>query len=321
MSFSEVKTIIVVCCPSGCLSASPSMDEKRIISSTIANVFDDNRKVLLTWFVNGDLVLSGSDLIGVLTSVLPDASSYPQGLSHSSPSPQVPGLGTNQPFTQENYESGSTQRFHDKPAPGSTTQYKYVTQKPSSTENQPLRPPTSGRFDYNVVLPPAKTVMLVTHLRYGMISNTKEDVEYRKPDFVVPDEMARDLLKEWSKKSDVELVILMNERDELVPQVKKTKGKERQKWIILHLDETLRLQTRIKHGVISNDPKDVFVSYRDFELPQIVSETLKDKYRSKSNAELFVMSNSVGNLRSIVRDAGYRDVCLFLKINARKPVT
>lgn len=310
MSFSEVKTIIVVCCP-----VSPSVEQKGVISSAIANVFDDNRKVLVTWFVNGNLVLSGSDLIGVLTSVLPGASSYPQGLSHSSPSSQVPGLGTNQPFTQENYESGSTQRFHDKPAPGSTTQYKGVTQKPSSTENQPLRPPTSGHFDYNVVLPPAKTVMLVTHLRYGMISNTKQDVKYRKPDFVVPDEMARDLLKEWSKKSDVELVILMNERDELVPQVKKPKGKEWQKWIILHLDETLRLQTRIKHGVISNDPKDVFVSYRDFELPQIVREKLKDKYQLRSNAELFVMSDSEGNLRCIVRNGSYRDVSLFLKIN------
>ena len=291
------------------------MDEKRIISSIIANVFGDNGKVLVTWFVNGDLVLSGSDLIRVLTSVLPGASSYRQGLSHSSPSPRVPGLGTNQPLTQQKYESGSTQRFHDKPAPGSTTQYKYVPHQPSSTENQPLRPPTSGRFDYNVVLPPAKTVMLVTHLRYGMISNTKEDVEYRKPDFVVPDEMASELFKEWSKKSDAELVILMNERDELVPKVNKKKGKERQKWITLHLDETLRLQTRIRHGVISNDPKDVFVSYIDFELPPIVSKTLKDKYQSRSNAELFVMSNSVENLRSIVRDGGYRDESLFLKIN------
>ena len=293
MSLSEIKTIIVVCC-----SAIPSMEEKRIVTSIIANVFNDNRKVFVSWFVNGDLVLSENDLIGFFTSVLPGVSSYPQGLSHSSPSPQVHGFGTNQPFTQEKYKSGSSQGFHNKPAPA---------------QNQPVYPPSTGRFDFKITLPPANIVMLVTHLRFGRISNAVEDVEYWKPGFVVPDEMARDLFNEWSKKPDAELVILVNKRDQLVWQVNKSKGREWQKLIILHLDETLVLQTRIKQGVIFYADKDVFACCANFVVPPTVRETLKSNYHSRSNAELFIMSDSEGNLRSIVRDGGFRDVCLFLK--------
>ena len=225
MSLSEIKTIIVVCCP-----ASLSMEEKEIVTSKIANVFSDNRKVVVTWFVNGDLVLSENDLIGFFISVLPGVSSYLQGLTPHSP--QVPGFRTNQPSTQEKYASGSSQGFHNKPAPGSTTEYVYVPQQPSSTENQPFHPTTTGRFDFKVVLPPAETVMLMTHLREGRISNAVEDVEYRKPGFVVPDEMARYLFNEWSKESDAELVVIKNERDQLSYRVTgKTKGKEWQKFV------------------------------------------------------------------------------------------
>ena len=68
-----------------------------------------------------------------------------------------------------------------------------------STENKPSHLPTDS-YNYKVVLPPGKTVMLLTRLRNGEISFRKEDVQYQKPNFTVPDYMKSHLLREHSKR-------------------------------------------------------------------------------------------------------------------------
>ena len=151
----------------------------------------------------------------------------------------------------------------------------------------------------------------MTHLREGRISNIPQDIEYWKSGFVVPDSMAHDLRTKYSKKPDVELAILLNEKDELLHQVDKKKEKEWKRFIILGLDETVMLQTRIKNGVISFNPKDVFVCHLNWPVPRHVVEGLKSRYRDISNAELFVISSSKGGIRCVLRDCEFRDMCSF----------
>ena len=103
--------------------------------------------------------------------------------------------------------------------------------------------------------------MLVTRLREGRISYQKEDVEYHKPEFVVPDYMATDLLHKHSNTSDAKLVILMNERDQLVYQVGENNDKGWHQFIILALDDTIMLKTHLKSGEVSYEDKDLVIRY------------------------------------------------------------
>ena len=214
------------------------MEDETFVTQAIANAFNDNGKVLVAWFVNGQLTPPEDELIKFLTS-----------------------------------------------------------------------------FNFKIIFPPAKTVMLMTHLRQGRISNIPQDIEYWKPGFVVPDSKARELHEKYSKKPDMELTILLNERNELLHQIDKKKEKGWQRFIILGLDETVMLQTRIKNGVISFNPKDVSVSHLNWPVPRHVVEGLKSRYRDISNAELFLTSSSKGDIRCVLRDGGFRDVCSFASKN------
>ena len=52
-------------------------------------------------------------------------------------------------------------------------------------------------------------------------------------------------------------VIVLDESGELISQVDKKTGNAWQPLIILNIDETVLLQTRIRNGYISSDKKDV----------------------------------------------------------------
>ena len=277
---------VVVCCPH-----SPSKQDKEIVKSTIANLFNDNGKFFVTWFVNGSLMMNDNDLISLFTSAFASTtSSRPHHTSHSYHSRHVSEFGT----------SGSSQGFYSQPPFASSSQY-----DPQLHDIKRTQP-------FKVVLPPSKTVMLITHLRYGQISKKPEDVEYQVPEFVVPDYVETDLLRKWSKQSDAELVILLDESGELISQVDKKTGNAWQPLMKINLDETVLLQTRIRNGYISSDKKDVLYRHSNWKsVPQHVSEALKKKFRSKFNLEIIFISDSQGNLRCVVKDDSFRELCYF----------
>jgi len=118
--------------------------------------------------------------------------------------------------------------------------------------------------------------MFMTRLREGRISYQKEDVEYHKPEFVVPDYKATDLLHKHSKTSDAKLVILMNEKDQLVCQVGKKKDK-------------------------GYEGKDAVVRYINWQVPDDVVANLMRAFQEVADAELFVLLDSQANLKCIVQ--------------------
>ena len=276
----------MVCCPQ-----SPSEQDKEIVKSTIANLFNDNEKFFVVWFANGSLMINMDDFILLFTSAFASTtSSCSHHTSHSYHSRHVSEFGT----------SGSSQVFYSQPLSATSSQY------------DPQLHGIKGNQTFKFVLPPSKTVMLITHLRYGQISKKPKDVKHQVPGFVVPDYVASDLSNKWSKQSDAELVILLDESGELISQVDKKTGKAWAPLIKLNLDETILLHTHIRNGNISSDKKDVLYRHSNWKsLPQHVSETLKKKFRLKFNLEIIFISDSQGSLRCVVKDDSFRELCYF----------
>ena len=150
-----------------------------------------------------------------------------------------------------------------------------------------------------------ETVLVLTRIRNGIISddqiNQPEDVQYWKPGFVVPFEIKADLYKKNAKTSNRERFILMAEDGTLACQVNKKDEKDWQNFILLGLDETVVLQTQSRHGQISFEDKDVVIKKGNLRVPQDQITKWDQGYKETPSADLFIASDSKGNLRYIVK--------------------
>ena len=145
---------------------------------------------------------------------------------------------------------------------------------------------------------------VLTRIRQGIISdktNRPEDVQYWKPAFVVPCEIKDDLYKKNATTSNGELFILMTEKGELICQVNKKDGKDWQNFILLHLDETIVLQTQLRHGKILWKSRDLAVYCKNWWLPEGEIAKLEQEFKETPTADLFIVSDPKGNSRSIVK--------------------
>lgn len=301
INFSEATIIVVVC-------FSPSTkyeDDEETCKCLIKSTFKDENKAFVVSFKNGKLQVEGGELILFLTSALADTRSNPQQISHTSSSQESLGLGTSQPYVaQENSASGPSQECYNQTGPSFSSQCVPQPHEITTTK-QPFHR-TTGSFDYKIVLPPAKTVMVMTHLRNGRISREKEDIEYWKSEFIIPALMERDLLKSYKNKTDVELAIIENEKGLLVPLVDKEKRKKFQQFMVLALDETVVLKTRIKNGKISFEKEDVVVRHLNCRVPEDVVSNLLQEFQMIPNADLSIISDSQGKLKTIVQVGALR---------------
>ena len=159
-------------------------------------------------------------------------------------------------------------------------------------------------WDYKIHLLSGKTVLVLTRIRNGIISdqiNQPEDVQYWKPGFVVPREIKASLYKNSAKTCNGELFILMTEDGTLACQVNKKDEKERQNSILLDLDESIVLQTQLIHGQISMEDTHVVIIKENLRIPQDLITKLDQEYKDTPSAHLFIASDAKGNLRCIVK--------------------
>ncbi|XP_078380087.1 uncharacterized protein LOC144663028 [Oculina patagonica] len=165
---------------------------------------------------------------------------------------------------------------------------------------------------------PVKTVMLNTRLRYGRISNRRDDILYWEPGWVIPDYIEKDLFRKHSKTSDAELVILSDEKDMLICQVNEKKSSSHQiqpegfQHPHLAPGEMIKLKTRMYCGHISFDAKDVEIFAKSWRVPEELSSTLLKEYWTTPNANLLIVSDSKGNVRCIVQVGTFNKVFSFL---------
>ena len=249
MCLSAKGIVITLCCP-----WFQSEQDKSFVRSAIKKAINDNRKVSIVWFENGNLVLNSNDLINFLTSC-----PFPQQASAADNGPPQGTIGK--------------QRL---PYP----------------------------WNYKIYLLSGKTVFVLTRIRKGIISDQTdqpEDVEYWKPGFVIPLEIKADLYKKNAKAYNGELFILMTEEGNLTCQVNAKVGKEWQNFILLGLDETIVLQTQLRHGQISFEGKDVVIHKENLRVSQGEITKLEQNYKTTPTADLVITSDPKGNARCIVQ--------------------
>lgn len=194
-------------------------------------------------------------------------------------------------------------------------------QQPSAAPYCPPRGITGKQrfpypWNYKVHFLSGETVLVLTRIRNGIISdqiNQPEDVQYWKAGFVVPPKIKASLKKN-AKASNGELFILMTEDGTLACQVNKKDEKDSQNCILLGLDETVVLQTQLRHGQISLDVKDVVIHKENLRVPQEQIEKLEQDYKETPSADLFIASDSQGNSRFIVKVGTWSRV--FTSINS-----
>ena len=159
-------------------------------------------------------------------------------------------------------------------------------------------------WNYKIHLLSGKTVLVLTRIRNGIISdqiNQPEDVQYWKSGFVIPPEIKASLYKKNAKTSNGERFILMTEDGSLACQVKKKDEKGWQNFILLGLDETIVLQMQLAHGQISFEDKNVVINKENLRVPQDQITKLDQDYKEIRSTHLFIASESKGNLRYIVK--------------------
>ena len=169
-------------------------------------------------------------------------------------------------------------------------------------------------WNYKIHLLSGKTVLVLTRIRNGIISdqiNQPEDVQYWKPGFAVPPKIEASLKKN-AKASNRELVILMTEEGNVTYQVNKKDEKDWQNFIRLNLDETIELQTQLRHGQISLEGKDVVIHNEKLRVPQEQITKFEQDYKETPSADLFIASDSQGNLRCIVKVGASSRVFTFI---------
>ena len=160
-------------------------------------------------------------------------------------------------------------------------------------------------WNYKIHLLSGKTVLVLTRIRNGIISdqtNQPEDVHYWKPGFVVPRQIKDDLFKRNAKTSNLQLFILMTEDGTLACQLNKKDEKEWQNFILLGLNETIVLQTQLRHGQISFEDKHLVIFRKEnLRVPQDAITKLEQDYKLTPSANLFIASDSQGNSKCIVK--------------------
>ena len=169
-------------------------------------------------------------------------------------------------------------------------------------------------WNYKIHLLSGKTVLVLTRIRNGIISNQTnqpKDVKYWKPGFVVPPKIEA-TLKNNAKASNGELFILMTEEGKVTCQVNKKDEKDWQNFILLGLDETLVLQTQLRYGQISLEDKDVVIHKENLRFPQEQITKFEQDYEETPSADLFIASDSQGNLRCLVKVSTTSRVLTFI---------
>ena len=264
-----------------------------MIDWKIKSKFKEKDKVYITTFKKGKIALEPKHFVQLIMSSIPSTNPEPPERRGAH---QIPALGPTQ------HPLGPQSPYHLYPTfPADNQCYPHPQ---GIVTNQPSYP--AGASHLGPALAPTKTVMLNTRLRNGRISNQPEDVVYWKPGWVVPDKIAESLYRKHSKTLDADLVILSDEKGCLICQVSEKKSShqiqpEGHKQLNLAPDEVIKLKTRMYNGLISYDVKHVEISDKTWRVPKEIADGLKRDYRTTPQAELFIVCDSKGNLRCIVK--------------------
>ena len=157
---------------------------------------------------------------------------------------------------------------------------------------------------YPSVLVTGEPVWLRSILRYGRISFELRDLQLWDPAFIVPDFLNTELIKLYHDTPEIGVKIVQVIDGQLQcfvdPKLIEVSN-SRYKGINIAANETLKLKTRIRKGLVSFQDNDLDFRCGSFRMPQEVIDKLKEEHWATPCGVLHIISDEIGNLRSIVK--------------------
>lgn len=267
------KVIILVC------DDLPLPDQDKIyVSQAIDNMVKERNKVFTTWLKKGKLEVDPDVFAKILicgSSTQADASSCASNTVLSQTSQDQSGRYSwgrelQQQFQQPHADTGTAPKQYNELGP------------------------TCG-----------ERVLLKSKLHNGKISYSEYDLEVHCPGFRVPSYIDEILLQKYGKISARVPVKIVAE-----PNI------DALRWIVtpestsvakgMAVNETLVLQTRVRHGLLSLEKGDLEFIYPDWKAPEYLTESLYRDYWATPDAKLYVISDEKGELRFLV-DVGLKN--------------
>ncbi|KAJ7376899.1 hypothetical protein OS493_031779 [Desmophyllum pertusum] len=148
-------------------------------------------------------------------------------------------------------------------------------------------------------------------LRYGAISCRLEDLQIWDPQFKAPDYIRKHLYKTYRDTPVAGVRIGLGVNDQLDWFVD-TKLKELwwRKVLQIAANEILKLKTRLRYGLVSFQEYDVYFRFGDWKIPQLIVDSLKQKYLAIPCADLCIISDEKGQSFRCTVTIGKKDELL-----------
>ena len=167
----------------------------------------------------------------------------------------------------------------------------YQSRQSSST--QP-RGPQRANQDFSSI---EGFVMLRCRLKFGRLTN---DLEIHYPEFKVPRSLKKGMHQAYGSISEALVEVRSDGKGGYAwfPYTKKS-------LVQLAKNETVMLKTKLRKGQISLEKGKLEFIYPGWITPRHLMEDLRNKYHSRSNLELYVISNEKRELRCLVFKEGH----------------
>ena len=171
------------------------------------------------------------------------------------------------------------------------------------------QPATEGTATMKSRYPPAvsitgEPVLLRSLLLHGRISYQLKDLQLWDPEFIVPEFINQSLFQLHQSTPEIGVRIVQGIDCTLRWSVD-TKlievSRSRYEGIKIAANETLMLKTRIHEGRVSFQDDDVHFRYGNFQVPQEITDKLKEEHCATPCGELYIISDEKQYLRSIVK--------------------
>ena len=157
---------------------------------------------------------------------------------------------------------------------------------------------------YPSVLVTGEPVWLRSILRFGRISFELRDLQLWDPAFIVPDFINTELIQLYQYTPEIGVRIVQGIDGQLQcfvdPKLIEVSN-SRYKGIKIAANETLKLKTRIREGLVSFQDNDVDFRYGSFRIPQKIIDELKEEHWATPCGVLHIISDEIRNLRIIVK--------------------
>ena len=273
----------------------PPKDEE-IVSRTIEDAITRRGKGFIAWLKNGRLSLDSEVLV--------------QCLMTTSPTPQ--------PNPQANTLRASQEQNRD--APGSAAESSSTYSGQSQSGPLQRNPSDLGHMQQSTELDPTtirpiSITRLRSILRYGRISYRLEDLQIRDPEFIVPELINQSLFQAHQYTPEIGVRIVQDIDGKLGWSVDAKLievSRSRYEGIKIAANETLMLKTRIREGRVSFQDDDIHFRYGNFQVPQEITDKLKEEHGATPCAELYIISDEKQYLRSIVKIGKFDQFRTFL---------